>query len=368
MKWQWHKIAMAVVIGSMLVTGCGNGSGSQNSSDSKQEGADSTAAQQTAEKSKPKGTAFTSLDGTMQLTLPSTWRQDDELNSMAQFAAYHRSNNRFAFVSRTSTADLEEGATVDDIIDRTINAGEISMEDMEVIEIRDASVGPDAAKQLEFRGIDKHVAKDKFHYLVTTVEKGDYFYQIVFWTKESKFEKYKEEFEQATQTFKVLKANDSEAAPAPAKPKRFKSADSRMELTLTANWMEYSLNEEAEISAFYPAENEFVIVIPEAREEMVSDIETLEDYYDLLNEYNYSEFAPGGPVEEPKSVIINGLPALQFEIQGVSEDKEKIAMLITLIESPQQFTQVIFWTTQSKIEQKRESFIEAAASYKEHDS
>ncbi|MBG9795157.1 hypothetical protein ABD76_22915 [Paenibacillus dendritiformis] len=138
----------------------------------------------------------------------------------------------------------------------------------------------------------------------------------------------------------MLKANDSEAAP--AKPKVFKSADSRMELTLTANWMEYPLNEEAEISAFYPAESEFVIVIPEAREEMVSDIQTLEDYYDLLNEYNYSEFAPGGPVEEPKSVTINGLPALQFEIQGVSEDKEKIAMLITLIESPQQFTQVVF--------------------------
>ncbi|WP_374015781.1 pilus assembly protein PilA [Paenibacillus thiaminolyticus] len=368
MKWQWHKIAMAVVIGSVLVTGCG--SGSQSSSDSKQEGAESTTAQQTAEKSKPKGTAFTSLDGTMQLTLPSTWRQNDELNNMAQFAAYHRSNNRFAFVSRTLKADLEEGATVDDIVDRTIsNADAITLDDVEVIETRDTSVGSDAAKQLEFRGIDKNGTKKKVRYLVTTVEKGDYFYQIVFWTKESKFDKYKEEFEQATQTFKVLKASDSEAAvKALAKPKVFKSADSRMELTLTTNWMEYPLNEEAEISAFYPAESEFVIVIPEAREEMVSDIQTLEDYYDLLNEYNYSEFAPGGPVEEPKSVTINGLPALQFEIQIVSEDKEKIAMLITLIESPEQFTQVVFWTTQSKIEQKREHFIEAVASYKEHDS
>ncbi|WCF08472.1 photosystem II reaction center PsbP family protein [Paenibacillus thiaminolyticus] len=367
MKWQWHKIAMAVVIGSMLVTGCGNGSGSQNSSDSKQEGAVSTAAQQTAEKSKPKGTVFTSLDGTMQLTLPSSWRQNDELNNMAQFAAYHRSNNRFALVGRTLKADLEDGATVDDIVDRTIsNADAITLDDMEVIATRDTSVGPDPAKQLEFRGINKNGTKEKVHYLVTTMEKGDNFYQIVFWTKESKFDKYKEEFEQATETFKVLNASDSEApAAAPAKPKVIKSADSRMELTVTANWMEYPLNEDAEISAFYPAGNEYVIVIPDDREEM-GDIQTLEDYYDLLYEYNYSEFASGGAVEEPKSVNINGLPALQFEIQGVSEDKEKLAMLITLIESPQQFTQVIFWTTQSNIEQKRERFIEAAASYKEH--
>ncbi|BFH10490.1 hypothetical protein J6TS7_32960 [Paenibacillus dendritiformis] len=99
----------------------------------------------------------------------------------------------------------------------------------------------------------------------------------------------------------------------------------------------------------------------------MGDIQTLEDYYDLLYERNYSELAPEGPVE-PKSVTINGLPALQFEIQWVSEDKIKIAMLITLIESPRQFTQVVFWTIQSKIEQKRERFIEAAASYKEHNS
>lgn len=171
MKWQWHKIAMAVVIGSMLVTGCG--SGSQSNSDSKQEGADSTAAQQTAEKSKPKGTAFTSLDGTMQLTLPSSWRQNDELNNMAQFAAYHRSNNRFALVSRTLKADLEDGATVDDIVDRTIsNADAITLDDMEVIATRDTSVGPDPAKQLEFRGINKNGTKEKVHYLVTTMEKG----------------------------------------------------------------------------------------------------------------------------------------------------------------------------------------------------
>ncbi|MBG9795158.1 hypothetical protein ABD76_22920 [Paenibacillus dendritiformis] len=132
MKWQWHKIAMAVVIGSMLVTGCGVGS--QGGLDSKKEQgeADSASAQPSAEKSAPKEKTFTSLDGTMQLTLPSSWRQDDELNSMAQFAAFHRSNNRFAFISRTPTADLEEGATIDDIIDRTINAGEISMEDMEL--------------------------------------------------------------------------------------------------------------------------------------------------------------------------------------------------------------------------------------------
>ncbi|BFH10489.1 hypothetical protein J6TS7_32950 [Paenibacillus dendritiformis] len=58
MKWQWHKIAMAVVMGAWLVTGCGNGSGSQGSLDGKQQqgqgGADSTSAQPTAEKSAPK--------------------------------------------------------------------------------------------------------------------------------------------------------------------------------------------------------------------------------------------------------------------------------------------------------------------------
>lgn len=92
----------------------------------------------------------------------------------------------------------------------------------------------------------------------------------------------------------MLNASDLEApAAAPAKPKVIKSADSRMELTVTANWMEYPLNEDAEISAFYPAGNEYVIVIPDDREEM-GDIQTLEDYYDLLYEYNYSEFASGG--------------------------------------------------------------------------
>ncbi|CAH8767969.1 PsbP-related protein [Paenibacillus dendritiformis] len=366
MKWQWHKIAMAVVIGSMLVTGCGNGSGSQNSSDSKQEGADSTSSQPTAEKSAPKKKTFTSLDGTMQLTLPSTWRQDDEINNIVPFAAYHRSQSRLAVASKVPKADLEDAATLDDIIEWIItNFDDVKIDEMEVIEIRDATVGPDAAKQLEFRGLAKNGTKKKNRYLVTALEKGDYFYQITFWTEDIKFDKYKEEFEQATQTFKVLKASDSEAAAtAPAKPKVFKSADSRMELTLTANWLAYPLNEDAEISAFYPAGNEFVIVVSDAREEM-GDIQTLEDYYDLLYERSYSELAPEGSVE-PKSVAINGLPALQFEIQWVSEDKTKIAMLITLIESPEQFTQVVFWTIQSKIEQKRERFIEAAASYKEH--
>ncbi|TDL47827.1 pilus assembly protein PilA [Paenibacillus dendritiformis] len=351
MSRKWYKAAAAVMIAAVLAAGCGGGS------------------QNEAETSAPKGTTFTSLDGNMQLTLPDSWRQDEESSQRARFAAHHESKDRFVIVKRTAKADLKDGTTVDDIVNQTINISDtITMDDMEMLEIRDITVGSDAAKQIEFRGIDKNATKEKLRFLITTLEKGDYFYQLLFCAKEYKFDRYKDEFEKGIQSFKAISPSAAQAeAIDPEKPSVFQSADKRMELTLTSNWMVYPMNPDAEISAYYPAEKEFVIVIPDAREEM-GEIETLEDYYDLVYELNFSEFMPGGPVEEPRNVEINGLSALQFEIQGVTEDKEKIAILITLIESPQQFTQVIFWTTQSKIEQKRERFIEAVASYKEHDA
>ena len=67
---------------------------------------------------------------------------------------------------------------------------------------------------------------------------------------------------------------------------------------------------------------------------------------------------------EPKEIQVNGQPAVQFELSG-EIDKIKISYLITLVETDGNFTQLLFWTLQSRMDEKRDMFINASSTFKE---
>ena len=69
-------------------------------------------------------------------------------------------------------------------------------------------------------------------------------------------------------------------------------------------------------------------------------------------------------LSEPKEITINGQKALQFKLTG-ELDKIKVAYLTTVIESEDNFHQIISWTLQSKYDEYQKIYEEIANSFKE---
>jgi len=143
---------------------------------------------------------------------------------------------------------------------------------------------------------------------------------------------------------------------------KFTNDDKTMEISLPSGWKKSRFNAEAQIQASMIVEDKHVIVIGENKDSFASDM-TLNDYYDLIIEH-YSSSVEKAKISEAKTIKIGELPALQMEIQG-EVNKIKVAYLVTIVESPKQFTQILFWTGQQKMDKSRELFKKLVQTYKE---
>ncbi len=149
-------------------------------------------------------------------------------------------------------------------------------------------------------------------------------------------------------------------------PQVIVSKDNICQLTVPGNWKQLSdLHEDAIIQAANLVGEQYVIVLRDDRKDFGKNF-TLDSMTEISRN-NFTEAAAETNLTEPVSVKINGYDAKKFEASG-EIDNIKIKYLYGIIETPNNFYQVITWSLNSKFDANKNSFLEAINSFKETDA
>lgn len=361
-----YKLIVACIAVMLVASGCSKDKGNSGNVDSSK-GNDVT-------NSIVDGTVMKSSTEDVQITLPKGWKKDDELNAQAKIGASDRLKEKYVMVNSVSKKDMSDDASLDDYIAAFMSSTKVSLENMKEFDSKDIKVDSLTSKVVEFSG---EAQKVKVHYLGAFVEKGDYFHQIITWSTESKFNGNKNEFMQVIESFKVLKEEiETQGDVAISVPDEtteatndaannlvvMTDADNNLEISLPKGFKEeIVLSEDADIQASNMAKEDYFILLSELKEDFGADI-SLKEYYDLISD-NMVGAVQNPQQTEPQEVSINGNRGLQYELTG-EIDSIKIAYIITLVESDDRFSQLIFWTVQSMMDKKRDVYQQSTNTFK----
>jgi hypothetical protein len=146
-------------------------------------------------------------------------------------------------------------------------------------------------------------------------------------------------------------------------PQVIKSADGKFQLTVPGGWRDDpELHEEAALKASNRVAEMYVVVISESKQDFTDEM-TLEDFTELTRT-NMSRKVGDADATVPASMTVNGYPAFQYTLRG-TVDKFKAAYLITLVETPTSFHQIITWTLNSRYDKNFATLYEVTESFKE---
>jgi hypothetical protein len=147
-----------------------------------------------------------------------------------------------------------------------------------------------------------------------------------------------------------------------ATPTVLKSPDGKFQLTVPGGWKENaSLNDKADIKAANPLEEMYVIVLTEGKTDFTDEM-TLDQFTNITRESMISNLTSPDSTP-PQPVTINGNAGRQYEIQG-SVKNVKLAYLITTVETPAHFHQVITWTLGSRKDKNQTTLQQVAGSFR----
>lgn len=147
-----------------------------------------------------------------------------------------------------------------------------------------------------------------------------------------------------------------------ATPTVLKSPDGKFQLTVPGGWKENaSLNDKADIKAANQLEEMYVIVLTEGKTDFTDEM-TLDQFTDITRESMISNLTSPDSTP-PQPVTINGNAARQYQVQG-SVKNVKLAYLITTVETPAHFHQVITWTLGSRKDKNQTTLQQVAGSFR----
>ncbi|MFL5801292.1 MAG: hypothetical protein ACJ8CR_06075 [Roseiflexaceae bacterium] len=145
-------------------------------------------------------------------------------------------------------------------------------------------------------------------------------------------------------------------------PTAITADDGKSQVTVPGTWQKLSnLNDEADLQAGYPRQEQYLIVLTESKVDLV-DID-LEAYAELiLQKLTSSLQSP--QISEPRNLTINGRPAIQYEVRGIVKNLNVVYWL-TSVEGAKHFHQVLAWTLASKVETNQPVLREVIESFHE---
>ncbi|HEY0004021.1 MAG TPA: hypothetical protein VGB17_04355 [Pyrinomonadaceae bacterium] len=147
------------------------------------------------------------------------------------------------------------------------------------------------------------------------------------------------------------------------KPTVLTSRDGRFQLTIPGGWRaETTLNERAGIQAANRLAEMYVVVISESKEDFAEDT-TLGDFTELtrknfISRVESAEATPAIPVN------VNVYMGMQYEVQG-TVNSYKIAYIVTTVETPEHFHQILTWTLRSRIDKNQLTLQKVTESFRE---
>ncbi|EKD27953.1 MAG: hypothetical protein ACD_79C00487G0003 [uncultured bacterium] len=137
--------------------------------------------------------------------------------------------------------------------------------------------------------------------------------------------------------FPLLYAQESDFKP-------FTSTDGKIKLTVPNNWAEMQLNESAEVQLGFGAEEQYLIVLSENKEDMYGwNIQK----HSLVTLGNLVSSLDDPIIKAPVELTIDNSKAIQYEIEGSSQGL-RIVYIHTTVENENSFNQVLAWSIKSK--------------------
>ncbi len=138
-------------------------------------------------------------DGYAQLTFPAGWK--DEGNSGSTILTYTNATVGSILVVRDNKTALANDATIDNYCSIIATNMSSKLETPVVTDPAKMTVNNYSALQFELQG---EIQKVNIKYLITIVETKDSYYQIIAFTSQDIYDKYKKDFVNITNTFKEL--------------------------------------------------------------------------------------------------------------------------------------------------------------------
>lgn len=146
-------------------------------------------------------------------------------------------------------------------------------------------------------------------------------------------------------------------------PQVLTGTDGKFQLTVPGNWKaETGLNDDATLQAASRFSELYAIVIPESKEDFAENADI--DFITDIVRGNLQKISSDAVLSEPIAVKINGYNARQFEASATVE-KMKAKYIYAVIETPQNYYQVMTWTLASRYDKGRGTLVNVINSFKE---
>ena len=143
----------------------------------------------------------------------------------------------------------------------------------------------------------------------------------------------------------------------------FKSEDNKFQVSASTSWKDAkgTLNPEGDLQIYNPKKEKYFMALLEPKEDFTDF--SLQAYYDIVTEPFLSSLDTPNQ-GEVKEVTINGNKALQYTLEGVI-DNINIVYLVTVIETPTHYGQLMAWTIKSEWDEYKEEYTNLVDSFKE---
>src|SRR5699024_2193606 len=144
--------------------------------------------------------------------------------------------------------------------------------------------------------------------------------------------------------------------------KVFKNETNEFQISALDSWKdaEGELNDEADLQIYNMKNEKYFITLMETKEDF--DDFSLKGYFDLVTEpflSSLDKYEQG----EVKEITINGNDALQYTLEA-SLDNIIVVYLVTVIETPTHYGQLLAWTLESKWYDNKYEYFDMVNSFK----
>ncbi|HSS22724.1 MAG TPA: hypothetical protein VLL54_21810 [Pyrinomonadaceae bacterium] len=144
-------------------------------------------------------TVVKSADGKFQITVPAGWQQDAFTSTKTDMKAGNLADELYVMVINERKSDFTDETTLDDYTKLVRDATMENLIGPQGTQPLPLTINGNQGRQYEIQGSTKNV---KIAYLITTVETGEFFHQIVTWTLASRKEQNEAKLLEVTNSFR----------------------------------------------------------------------------------------------------------------------------------------------------------------------
>jgi hypothetical protein len=129
-----------------------------------------------------------------------------------------------------------------------------------------------------------------------------------------------------------------------------------------AGWsVQKDLNDKADLQVANPRAEQYLIVLTENKADLVDM--TLEKYIGVTRD-GFTAKLTDVKVSEPRTLTINGMSAIQYEISATSQNT-RVVYWVTCVEGAKHFHQILAWTLASQADANRELLKQVVETFRE---